>query len=168
MSEAITVTWAAIPRDLFQMSCKAACKIDDGRPQYLRFVTFVGMIAAFVGLLAEFEPPLPTLIATFVVLAVCVGAVAAVRQRPLEKARGAYEARRGPVEARFDASGIRLVSSFGVSDTWWRGIDAVLDLGTGTGLRMGLLVLPIPNGALPEGLTPDAFRARLEDWRSAA
>ena len=43
-------------------------------------------------------------------------------------------------------------------------IDDVIALKGATGLRRGAGTMPIPDSALPEGLTPDAFRQMRCDW----
>ncbi len=49
----------------------------------------------------------------------------------------------------------------------WSAIDEVVQLSTGTGLRVGVWVYPVSDSDLPEGLSGQDFRAQLEAWRSA-
>jgi hypothetical protein len=74
---------------------------------------------------------------------------------------------RGETTATLDANGCTFSSSFGTSHINWYGIDKIIDLKQGTGLRSRLLVYPLPDDALPAGLTPDQFRKTLEAWRKA-
>lgn len=88
--------------------------------------------------------------------------------RRMRRAVLAQEKRRGEVTARFGPAGIAFRSGFGAQDMTWAAFDAVLPIKGGTALLSGGLVYPFPDAALPAGLAPEAFRARLEAWREAA
>jgi len=77
-------------------------------------------------------------------------------------------AREGDTEARFDATSRYFTNATGQSHIHWAAIDAVIDTQGATALRIGAMIHPVPDDALPPGLTPGAFRARLSAWRGAA
>ena len=49
----------------------------------------------------------------------------------------------------------------------WSAIDDVIAFRDGTGLRTGVWVFPVANGDLPEGMTPEDFRAAIARWRAS-
>ncbi|WP_039018762.1 hypothetical protein [Halocynthiibacter namhaensis] len=49
----------------------------------------------------------------------------------------------------------------------WKLVVDVRSVEEFTALRIGLTQRLIPNSALPEGLTPDAFRTQLQEWKDA-
>lgn len=74
----------------------------------------------------------------------------------------------GALSVEFGPEGCRLDSAISHSSLKWQAVDEIIDLGAGTGLSSGLLVYPIPNEALPDGMSPEDFRQKLESWRAAA
>jgi len=77
-------------------------------------------------------------------------------------------ARYGPVIAEFRASEVKIATKIATSMMTWVCFDAVIALPDATVLRAGALVYAIPDAALPEGTTPQAFRADLTKWMEAA
>ncbi len=75
---------------------------------------------------------------------------------------------RGEISMRFDDEGVHVRSGLGTSLTKWAAYAAVFAIPGGTVLRAGSTVLPFPDSALPEDLTPDMFRDRLNTWMDAA
>ena len=71
----------------------------------------------------------------------------------------------GPFSVEFGPDGCRFCSPLSNSNLKWQAVEEIIDLRTGTGLRSGLLVYPLPNDALPDGMSPEDFRERLETWR---
>lgn len=74
----------------------------------------------------------------------------------------------GETRAIFGPAGVRLADSVSRVDLAWGAVDGI---GPGRGLtvlRVGVGMIAIPDAALPAGLAPDAFRARLDDWRQVA
>lgn len=88
--------------------------------------------------------------------------------RRMRKAVLGFEDRRGDVAARFAPAGLEFRSAFDSQEIAWPAIDAVLPIEGGTALLSGGLVHAVPDAALPEGLTPEAFRDRLNAWLGAA
>ena len=76
--------------------------------------------------------------------------------------------RHGPVHTEFRADEVQINTQIARSTMLWQAFDAVLVLPDATVLRAGALVYPIPDAALPEGTTPEAFRADLTKWMEAA
>ncbi len=74
----------------------------------------------------------------------------------------------GSLSVEFGPEGCVFNSAVSHSTLKWRAVDEILDLRTGTGLRSGLLVYPLPNEALPDGMSPPDFRQNLEEWRAAS
>lgn len=72
----------------------------------------------------------------------------------------------GPYTALFGPDGVEFLSSLGSTRLIWPAFDKILILSSGTGLRSGLLVYPIPDEALTKGMSPSEFRQRLEAWRT--
>lgn len=97
--------------------------------------------------------------------ATLIGCVVAHRMSVNKLSRFAFDLvdRAGPVTATFDQDGARFKSR--ISDGWqsWDCVDQVIEMKDATVLRAGAIVYPLPDEALPEGLTPQAFR----DWLSA-
>ena len=75
---------------------------------------------------------------------------------------------RGPFSVEFGPDGCRFNSPLVNTVLKWQAVEEILDLRTGTGLRSGLLVYPLPNKALPDGVSPEDFRSTLEAWRGVS
>ena len=73
----------------------------------------------------------------------------------------------GESTAVFTANSVRVSDSTASAEFTWYGFDAINAVKDATVLRAGGMQYPIPNSALPEGLTPDAFRAQLQEWKDA-
>jgi len=76
--------------------------------------------------------------------------------------------REGDTEARLDPTGLHFTNATGHSRINWGAIDAVITMPDATALRMSAVIHPIPDAALPKGLSPDTFRARIAAWRGGA
>jgi hypothetical protein len=90
-----------------------------------------------------------------------------VRMRQFAQKIGAHWALAGETVAVFDASGAVFTDAISRTDLRWAAVDAVTEVRGATVLRSGVCMLAIPDRALPEGLSPGAFRARLEAWGTA-
>ena len=77
------------------------------------------------------------------------------------------EAKRGTTHARFGPEGVNFTSDLGELHLNWPAISEIVLFDTGTLLVTSVIAYPIPDAAMPEGLTPDAFRRLLENWRAA-
>lgn len=57
-----------------------------------------------------------------------------------------------------------------LSNCWfgWSAVDEVVELKSGLGLFSGCCLYPVPDQALPSGMTRDHVRERIEAWRKAA
>ena len=73
----------------------------------------------------------------------------------------------GQTMARFSVAGIRLSDQLSETSLTWAGIDAIVGGRGATVLRSGMAMVTIPNSALPNALTPKAFRSQLNAWREA-
>lgn len=79
----------------------------------------------------------------------------------------AHQARLGPWQMAFGPEGYRVRTDASEAAAGWALVTAVVALPGGTGMVVGPSTIMVPDAALPEGLTPGAFRARLEAWRTA-
>lgn len=75
--------------------------------------------------------------------------------------------RAGPKTLDVGPDGLRIETAQSLTSQRWTAIDRVIALDDATVLLSGGTVLPVPDAALPEGVAPSAFRARIEDWRTA-
>ena len=72
----------------------------------------------------------------------------------------------GRTTARFDAMGVHVADGVSETKLVWQGIDGISAIRGGTLVRAGISIVVVPDGALPQDLTPEAFRDRLEGWRA--
>lgn len=95
-----------------------------------------------------------------------------VVQRVQAKKIGGFAAdlleRQGITRAALSDAGAEFTTDVGRSHTDWPAVDQVITMSDATGLRIGALIHPLPDAALPDGITPDTFRARLMGWIEAA
>lgn len=80
---------------------------------------------------------------------------------------GAHWDKAGATTASFGPDGITLRDDVSSRDMTWAAVDAVKAKKGVTVIRSGISMIAIPDKALPEGLTPKAFRARIAEWRAA-
>ncbi|MCG6884403.1 MAG: hypothetical protein LJE62_11685 [Silicimonas sp.] len=80
---------------------------------------------------------------------------------------GAHWDRAGETEAVFGPEGVTLSDDVSRKEMSWAAIDAVKGARGVTVIRSGISMIAVPDAALPEGLTPGAFRDRLRAWRAA-
>ena len=76
-------------------------------------------------------------------------------------------ARHGPVEAVFNADHVTMTSKISTGQMGWLCFDDITALADATVLRAGGMVYAVPDAALPDGVTPAAFRADLTRWKEA-
>ena len=79
---------------------------------------------------------------------------------------GSHWDRAGHTKARFGPSGISVIDDVSRREFQWSAIDAIKGVRGGTVLRSGIAMIVIPDSALPNGVEPKAFRAKLNDWRT--
>lgn len=72
----------------------------------------------------------------------------------------------GDTTARFDATGVLLTDRVSRRELSWDAIDAIRGVRGVTVLRSGISMIAVPDTALPQGLRPKEFRARLDAWRA--
>lgn len=124
----------------------------------LLMVTLVlGALGVEPVLVAAAVVGMAVLVAIFVILQ-------RVRMRQFARAIGAHWALAGETVAVFDASGVVFTDAVSRTDLRWAAVDAVTEVRGATVLRSGVSMLAIPDRALPQGLSPSAFRARLLAW----
>lgn len=78
---------------------------------------------------------------------------------------GTHWERAGETEAVFGPDGVTLSDAVSRRELGWAAVDAVKGVRGATVLRSGISMIAVPDAALPQGLTPQAFRARLAEWR---
>ena len=76
-------------------------------------------------------------------------------------------ARSGPQTLTLGPDGFRSETALSLTSSRWAAIDRVIAMNDATVLLTGGTLLPIPDVALPADLPPDAFRARLDAWRTS-
>ncbi|MEM7058086.1 MAG: hypothetical protein AAF557_10895 [Pseudomonadota bacterium] len=90
------------------------------------------------------------------------GAINLMAERVVQAA-----ARRGPVRLTVGPGGLSERSGIGRIDVVWDAVESISAVANGTVVRFGGMCFAIPDTALPDGLTPEDLRMRLESWRSA-
>ena len=170
----ITLTYSMLDQRLFWKAARAACAPDNAASRdnrwVLKFVVWLLSVIAMVAAL-QLEVVQRGGIAFLIGLLIMWGYIygnGLLQRRQMNKVMLREETRRGTVTAEFDPLGCRFNSEFGETTLNWFGINSVIDLGGATGLRSALVVYPIPDTAMPDGLTADEFRARLTAWHAAA
>ena len=78
---------------------------------------------------------------------------------------GGHWDRAGVTEATFSAEGVSLVDTVSRRTLAWDAIDALATVRGGTVLRSGISMTVVPDAALPQGMTPAAFREQLSRWK---
>lgn len=75
----------------------------------------------------------------------------------------------GPVTAVLDTGGIEIRGQSSLSRLGWEAVDEVLELDSGAlALVVPTEMLPLPAAGLPDGITLEDLKARIEAWRDAA
>lgn len=78
---------------------------------------------------------------------------------------GTHWDRAGETEALFGPGGVTLTDEVSHRRMSWAAVDSIKAQKGVTVLRSGISMIAIPDAALPAGMTPDAFRSQLSDWR---
>lgn len=137
----------------------------------------VALVPAALGLgllLGQFNMPLWLL---YVVLGFALGNLAGfyLWQLVVVRTVNAYQAEdaklakaRGSTRLMASPEGLIFESGVAATRLDWVGVSDVVAMPEATLLRSGAMNYPIPNAALPDELTPEAFRDQLADWRSEA
>ena len=71
-----------------------------------------------------------------------------------------------PFTFHFAPDGFKIDARNSKSDYDWDAVEDVAALTGGTGVRIGVFVYPVADEDLPEGMTSEEFRARLDAWRT--
>ena len=87
-------------------------------------------------------------------------------RRHQTKIQAEARAKCDPTQFRFGPDGFVIDAANTQSKYDWSAIDEIAELGSGTGLRIGVFVYVVADADLPEGLTPKTFRDQLREWRS--
>ncbi|MEP3347334.1 MAG: hypothetical protein ABJN34_07335 [Litoreibacter sp.] len=175
MSAEINVTFRTTQAEMQRAMLQAGGQLQRRRPKG-PFVLFVIALCVIMilGLYVidnwlNFDTQLSHLIA-FLIGMVSVFGIVVVNARLMLRETAArsmeQDAARGDVEVCFDASGVRFENNLGNSFNKWTAISEVMSLSDATALRMGAIIHPIPDAALP--MAPDAFREQLQAWKDAA
>lgn len=172
--EPITITYREDPALLREAMTAWARAEAKAKPDFWKKLGLSLLIGGAIGLAASLldvddfpQKMLWTLAGFLVGLVIWLGVAHHHQRKVLSLAmEGAEE--RGEVTAVLDSEGLRFSSGFGTSLTFWQGVHGVLALKAGTALRMGAVSYPIPDAALPPGLSGEEFRARIEFWRADA
>ena len=80
---------------------------------------------------------------------------------------GTHWDKAGETTIIFGPEGLRMSNDVATTELSWRAVDAIAAAKGGTVIRSGISMTVIPDTALPDGMTPRAFRAELGRWRSA-
>jgi len=80
---------------------------------------------------------------------------------------GTHWDKAGQTEAVFNASGVRLTDAVSSRELSWAAVDAVKGQNGVTILRSGISMIAVPDQDLPDDMTAEEFRARLDAWRTA-
>lgn len=74
----------------------------------------------------------------------------------------------GRLTTVMDASGVRISGDAASIRLGWQAVEGVLALKSGLALIVPSELVPIPDAALPEGLSREALQHRIQAWRDAA
>ncbi|WP_027256445.1 hypothetical protein [Leisingera aquimarina] len=88
-------------------------------------------------------------------------------ERQISKRAAEIEVKRGTTHTTFSSEGISYCNDIEQYRLSWLGVDGAIELDGGTGVIYGPGFLPIPDDALPEGMSSDDFRKRIEEWVAA-
>ncbi|MFN3208227.1 MAG: hypothetical protein ACE369_04360 [Roseovarius sp.] len=94
--------------------------------------------------------------------------VCARRNGRLRKAAEAREILRGESVATFDKDGFSFSNQHERFEARWAAVDHIVALDQGTGIRIGIGTMPVPDSALPNEISPEIFRNQLGEWKGAA
>jgi len=140
----------------------------------LRLVLLVvGLNVALLGALRVFHGPDYTdAHVDGAILGMIVGGIATLlfvrlMTHQIQKKAQDHVDRLGLITLTLSEEGARFTEAYGFSQQTWGAYEAIIAVKDATVLRSGAMQYPIPNDALPEGLTPDAFRAQLREWKDA-
>lgn len=89
------------------------------------------------------------------------------RMRAFYAALGEHWDRAGETVGVFGPDGVVLKDDVSESRHDWASIDGVAAARRSTVLRTGIAMIAVPDAALPDGMTPKAFRAQLAEWQRA-
>mgnify|MGYP000380318396 CR=1 FL=1 len=173
MRDPIEFSYTAVNKDLYWKAAQWGGKSLDSGSKIgwaLKFALWLVLVAVMVALL---QLPIlqkcgPAFLLGTVFTAIALLLISRVQRSRFITTFERDQSKRGEVAVSIGADGCKFSSSFGDTHLTWFAIDTVIDLGTGTGLRSGLLVYPLPDADLPSDITPAAFRQALNDWKAAA
>ena len=94
--------------------------------------------------------------------------VGAQRRRALSALLAEFAGREGEVRGVAAPGGLELRSGLVETRFGWDAVDEIYPVAGGTALRLGAAVIAVPDGGLPEGMAPEAFRTALAEWRIGA
>lgn len=175
MSEAIHLTYTTSPDLMKRASTSWARPPLRPMQQLLRWLGFVaagailGVLLVATGLFARMPDGFWTggLVGFYAGLALWLF----VHTRNARKLLGfsdALNARAGETQMTLSHKGVATSTQIAKGEMTWPCIDQVIELPDATVLRAGAFVYPIPDGALPEGITPQELRRRVHVWKGTA
>ncbi len=176
MTQSISFTYPGIEPSLFWRSTKAITKARGKNKSHTRLWTvaaWFALVFAMLGVLqldvlqdARTKPLVGAFVTGVIFMAIAAYASIWIQRKRMSTILTQTQTLQGTVSVELGPDGFRAESAFGDCFLKWQGIEEIHDLQTGTGLRSGLMIYPLPNEALPEGLTPEDFRQKLEAWRA--
>ena len=172
MSEAIEASFEATPELQWQAAYGWTLRDPERGPARFGMGQALIWALVFVLVLAAFQGWFgPELLLGIGLAMIVFGAVHLWScRRTNDRGRALYAARdprTAQVGMVFDDVGFTHRDGLSETRVDWRAVEAVVALTQANGLRMGGGTVPVPDGALPEGLSPRAFRDRLRGWIEA-
>ena len=172
-NETIELT-PSFPEKLEREAARLIFRDMPARPKLITAIAFIALIllgrGAFETFFAtEFDHSYATVfIAGLLVSTVYERLESRLRDSRVKQLQTEARARDKPTSFRFTPKRFIAEMANARTDHGWSAVDEIAVLRGGTGLRVGVWTYPIADADLPEGLSPDAFRERLNGWRSAA
>jgi hypothetical protein len=74
----------------------------------------------------------------------------------------------GEIRMELSQSGVSITSDCTTCWFGWSIVDEIVELTAGLGILSGCCIYPVPDQALPSGMTRELLREQLEAWRKAA
>ncbi|WP_152476379.1 hypothetical protein [Roseovarius sp. THAF9] len=152
---------------------KAKRKGDSGKAKRLGLValwTALFLVFLYIFNLQLIDATSGAILGVFVGLAAAVVIALIYNARlnaRLRRFAASHEDLRGESVATFDKDGVTYRNRHERFEARWAAVDHIVELHEGTGLRMGIGTMPVPDSALPKDMSPDAFRHKLFLWKAS-
>ena len=174
MTEVLRVTWAHNP-SILRSSLEAWWSSAVPRPSiswrlFFWAVVWVGVLASAIVVGALGLDPAFVLAGLVGIGVFIIGffTLQRVRMRAFYRALDQHWEAAGDTTVEFTVSGVRVFDHVSTSQHEWAAIDAIGAGRASTVLRIGISMIAIPNAAVPDGLTPRAFRDQIGTLRQMA